>query len=75
MAIERKRVWGDDVGLTWDTASNEVKEEFALVRLFWFQRMVQAGGPDGSELDAEVVEQAKEAADWFGPILRERAGV
>ena len=68
-------VWGDEVGITWDNADDKVKEEFALVRLFWFYKMVQHRGPDGSELDDEVVEDAREAAEWFGPILEERAEV
>jgi len=68
-------VWGDDVGITWDNASDSVKEEFALTRLFWFYRMVQCGGPDGSELDAAVADEAAEAASWLGPILARRAGI
>ena len=66
-------VWGDDVGVTWLAAPDDVKEGFALVRLFWFFRMVDCGGPDGSELDAEVAREALEAAEWFGPILQARA--
>lgn len=35
----------------------------ALERLYWFYRMVETGGPDGSELDEAVVEDARAAAD------------
>ena len=66
-------VWGDDTGVTWTNASDDVKEKFALVRLFWFFRMIDCGGPDGSDLDTEVADQAREAAEWFGPILKARA--
>jgi hypothetical protein len=66
-------VWADESGLTWDSATDEIKEQFALVRLFWFFRMMDCGGPDGSDLDAEVEREAREAAKWFGPILQARA--
>jgi hypothetical protein len=66
-------VWGDDVNVTWDNASDDVKRKFALDRLFWFFRMVDSGGPDGSELDAEVEHDARVAAEWYGPILRAQA--
>lgn len=62
-----------DSGITWESAPDDLREAFALQRLFWFYRMVQCGGPDGSELDDEVAEQAREAAEWFGPILHARA--
>lgn len=65
--------WGDRTGITWENAPDDVKEDFALVRLFWFYRMVDSGGPDGSDLDNEVTDQAREAAEWFGPILKQRA--
>jgi hypothetical protein len=65
--------WGDDTGITWETATNSQREAFALVRLYWYYRMRATGGPDGSELDDEVAEQAAEAAEWFGPILEDRA--
>lgn len=68
-------IWGDDLGITWENASDEIREQYALVRLFWFYRMVASGGPDGSELDADVAEEAKAAADWLGPILAQRAGI
>ena len=66
-------IWSEDIGITWENADDKVKTDFALVRLFWFYRMVQNGGPDGSELDDEVAEQAREAAAWFGPILAKMA--
>lgn len=66
-------IWGDDVGITWDNATDDLKEQFALVRLFWFFRMVKSGGPDGTEMDAEVAEEARVAAEWFGPVLQRRA--
>jgi hypothetical protein len=66
-------VWGDDCGVTWENATEQQKEAFALQRLFWFFRMTDCGGPDGSELDAEVYELAREAVDWFGPLFHERA--
>lgn len=66
-------VWGDDAGVTWENSSDEVKEVFALDRLFWFFRMVDCGGPDGSELDAIVFDEARMAANWYGPILKARA--
>ena len=66
-------VWGDDVGATWENVAGPTKAEFALTRLYWFFRMVDCGGPDGSDLDDEVAAQAREAAEWFGPILKERA--
>ena len=66
-------IWAEGVGVTWNNADEEVKEGFALTRLYWFYRMVQNGGPDGTELDAEVEEQAREAAEWFKPILYARA--
>jgi hypothetical protein len=70
-----KVVWADDEGITWDNASLEIREQFALTRLYWFYRMVACGGPDGSELDDLVADEAREAADWLGPILDERAGM
>ncbi len=66
-------VWGESIGLTWDNASDEIKEEFALVRLFWFFRMIDCGGPDGSDLDQAVADEAHQASEWFGPILQQRA--
>lgn len=66
-------VWGDDAGITWENADDATKESFALVRLFWYFRMVASGGPDGSEMDFEVAEDARVAAEWFGPILKRRA--
>lgn len=66
-------VWGDDVGATWENAPDHVKEQFAMVRLYWFFRMIDSGGPDGSDLDAIVQDEAREAAAWLGPILEERA--
>jgi len=66
-------VWGDESGITWENATPEVRESFALTRLYWFYRMVACGGPDGTDLDAEVAEQARVAAEWFGPILEARA--
>lgn len=71
--IEPGAVWGDSVGVTWANADGPIKAEFALARLYWFFRMVDCGGPDGSVLDTEVADQAREAAEWFGPILAERA--
>jgi len=68
-------VWGDDSGITWGNADPATKESFTLVRLYWFFRMIDCGGPDGSDLDAEVADQAREAAEWFGPILAKRAGL
>ena len=68
-------MWGEDVNVTWDNAPDKVREGFALTRLYWFYRMVACGGPDGSELDAEVAEEARVAAEWFGPILSGRADV
>lgn len=65
--------WGEDEGTTWENATPDVREGFALVRLFWFFR-VDSGGPDGSDLDMEVYREASEAAAWFGPVLEERAG-
>jgi hypothetical protein len=35
--------------------------------------MIALGGPDGSELNAKIVAQAKEAADWYGPRLHAEA--
>jgi hypothetical protein len=72
--VERT-VWGDDTGVTWENAPEHIKESFALVRLWWFYRMVASGGPDGSEMDAEVADEAREAAEWFGPIIQRRAGM
>jgi hypothetical protein len=66
-------VWADDCGITWESASSSQREEFALQRLFWFFRMVDCGGPDGSELDAEVYELARQAVEWFAPIYERRA--
>ena len=66
-------MWGDDVGVHWENATEAQREQFALVRLYWFFRMVACGGPDGSELDAEVEDEARVAADWLGPILNARA--
>lgn len=65
--------WGDRAGVTWENAPDDVKERFALTRLFWFQRMVDGGGPDGSDLDAEVAREAAEAAAWWGPRLEAAA--
>jgi len=61
--------WGGN----WENADETTKERFALTRLFWFYRMVQCGGSDGSDLDVEVEEQARDAAEWYGPILERRA--
>ncbi len=67
-------VWGDDAGVTWENAPEAIKEKFALQRLYWFFRMVDCGGPfEGDDLDAEVADQAREAAEWYGPILEARA--
>jgi hypothetical protein len=66
-------VWADDCDITWESATEDQKEEFSLQRLFWFFRMVDCGGPDGSELDAEVYELARQAVEWFGPIYERRA--
>lgn len=71
-------VWGDDVGITWENADDSVKAQFAMIRLFWFYRMMACGGPDGSDLDAAVEAEAREAAEWFGPLLElsaEQAGM
>jgi hypothetical protein len=67
--------WGDDAGVTWKNADDQTKKEFALTRLFWFYRMeVFEGDPTLTDpLDIEVFQQAKEAAEWFGPILKEHA--
>lgn len=66
--------WGDSLGITWATASPTLKESFALTRLFWFFRMIDSGGPDpADDLDQLVYAEAKEAAEWYGPILRQRA--
>jgi hypothetical protein len=67
--------WGDDTGTTWANATDEIREQFALVRLYWYYRMRETGGPDGSELDDLVADEAAEAAEWFRPILDERAGI
>jgi hypothetical protein len=66
-------VWGESHGVTWDNAPEKTKESFATVRLFWFFRMIDSGGPDGTELDAQVADEAREAAEWFSSILRDRA--
>ena len=65
-------VWGEAAGVTWANAPDATKESFTLVRLFWFFRMVAIGGPDGSDLDQAVSDEAREAAEWFGPILERR---
>ena len=65
--------WGETAGINWDNADESTKAVFALTRLYWYHRMIACGGPDGSELDGEVSREAREAADWFGPILYERA--
>jgi hypothetical protein len=65
--------WGEDMGVSWDNASDALKERFALTRLFWFYRMVVTGGPDGSDLDTAVSDEAREAAEWWGPRLEEMA--
>lgn len=66
-------VWGDESGVTWENATPEQRESFALVRLYWYFRMRETGGPDGSDLDALVYDEAREAAEWFGPVLNARA--
>lgn len=35
-----------------------------LEDLYWFYKMVAAGGPDGTEADQAVVEDAERAARW-----------
>lgn len=65
--------WGETRDVTWDNAPEDVKERFALTRLFWFYRMWATGGPDGSDLDTEVATEAREASEWYGPILKARA--
>jgi hypothetical protein len=70
----RSSVWGDDVGVNWQNATDAQRERFALTRLYWFFMMVNHGGPDGSELDDLVAEEAKEAADWYWPRLEAMAG-
>ena len=69
---EHMTVWAEDMGVTWDTASDDIKEKFALQRLFWFFRMMTFEKTPmlSDELDREVFDQAKEAAEWFGPIFR-----
>lgn len=64
--------WGEKVGVTWDSATDAQRESFALVRLFWYFRMRDMGGPDGSDLDDLVEAEAREAAEWFWPILEQR---
>ena len=66
-------VWGDEVGVTWENADDATKEKFAAVRLYWFFRMVDSGGPDGTDLDSLVHDEAREAAAFLGPILESRA--
>lgn len=66
-------IWGEAAGVTWTNAPDDIKEAFAMVRLYWFFRMVDTGGPDGSDLDQQVGDEAREAADWFAPILDRRA--
>lgn len=73
MTYDHEVRWAETAGITWDNAAPAIKEGFALTRLFWFFRMVDIGGPDGSDLDAEVATEAREAADWYGPILEKRA--
>ena len=43
--------------------------ENALTTLIYFYRMVEQGGPDGSELDEAVCQSAKRAADWSEDYL------
>lgn len=68
--------WSENTGVTWENADDTIKESFALQRLFWFFRM-EAGDlaleQYGDPLDQEVFAQAKEAAEWFGPIFAARA--
>lgn len=71
-AVEEVVAWGGQE-ITWANASQATKESFALVRLYWYFRMIRSGGPDGSDLDNEVEQQAREAAEWFGPLLEARA--
>ena len=73
-------VWGDDVGVTWTNASQTQKEQFALQRLFWFFRMSEMQRGDRiiifeDELDKEVYDQAKEAAEWYGSFLKEKVNL
>ena len=34
-----------------------------LERLYWFFRMIDSGGPDGTDLDFAITEDARRAAD------------
>ena len=72
-SFQPEAVWSEVSGIGWDNANDATKESFSLVRLFWYYKMIQCGGPDGSDLDTEVADQAREAVEWFGPILYQRA--
>ena len=74
--------WGADHGITWENADTDTKKDFALQRLFWFYRFVTTSLVNHSGnvviedgLDQEVWDQAHDAADWIGPLLKERAGL
>jgi hypothetical protein len=48
-------------------------DDEAIERLYWFYKMVDSGGPDGSELDLCVYDEAREAIDYLDPRFREVA--
>lgn len=68
--------WGDNASINWDNADDATKEKFALTRLYWFFKLATYKGnqvPIADELDRAVFNEAKQAAEWFSPILHARA--
>ena len=45
--------------------SDPVGGDECLRRLYWFFQMVDSGGPDGTELDTLVYDEATAAALWL----------
>jgi hypothetical protein len=49
-------------------------KDFALYRLYWFYKMVESGGPDGTDLDIAVSLDAAAAAKWYEHHVRAKGG-
>lgn len=54
--------------------SHDEASQAALELLYWFYRMVVTGGPDGSDLDQAVIEDAGRAATWYEAAVEDDGG-
>lgn len=51
-----------------------MNEDVALANLYWFYKMVVAGGPDGSDLDEAVRQDAERTAQWWESEIEAEGG-